>query len=63
MKTDYITSGTPLPPSLAFPLFLLGASVRFTAKEVYTILLDMTLNSEDVQTVISAASWSRARIH
>ena len=50
MKTDYITAGTPMPSHLIYPRFLLGASVRFTAKEVYTILLDMTLNSEDVQT-------------
>ncbi len=50
MKTDYITSSTPLPPSLAFPRFLLGVNVRFTAKEVYTIMLDMTLHSEQVQT-------------
>ena len=50
MKTDYITSSTPLPPSLAFPRFLLGVNVRFTAKEVYAVMLDMVLNSENVQT-------------
>ena len=50
MKTDYITSGSTLPPSLDFPRFLLGVNVRFTAKEVYTIMLNMTLNSENVQT-------------
>ncbi len=51
MKTDYITINTPLPPSLAFPRSLLAANVRFTAKEVYAILLDMTLNSEaDIHT-------------
>ncbi len=51
MKTDYITNSTTLPPSLACPRSLLAADVRFTAKEVYAILLDMTLNSEaDVQT-------------
>ena len=50
MKTDYITSGSTLPPFLAFPRFLLGVNVRFTAKEVYAIMLDMTLNSEHVQT-------------
>ena len=50
MKTDYITSGSTLPPSLAFPRFLLDVSVRFTAKEVYTVMLDMVLNSENVQT-------------
>ena len=50
MKNDYITAGTPMPSHLIYPRFLLGASVRFTAKEVYVILLDMTLNSEDVQT-------------
>lgn len=50
MKTDYITSGSTLPPSLAFPRFLLGVNVRFTAKEVYAIMLNMTLNSENVQT-------------
>ena len=50
MKTDYITSSSTLPPYLAFPRFLLGANVRFTAKEVYTNMLDMTLHSEQVQT-------------
>ena len=50
MKTDYITAETPLPSHLIYPRFLLGANVRFTAKEVYTIMLNMTLNSKDVQT-------------
>ena len=50
MKTDYITSGSTLPPSLAFPRFLLDVSIRFTAKEVYAVMLDMVLNSENVQT-------------
>ncbi len=51
MKTDYITNSTTLPPSLAFPRSLLAADVRFTAKEVYAILLDMALNSEaDIHT-------------
>ena len=51
VKTDYITSGSTLPPYLAFPRFLLGVNVRFTAKEVYAIMLDMTLHSaEQVQT-------------
>ena len=50
MKTDYITSGSTLPPSLAFPRFLLDVNVRFTAKEVYTVMLDMVLNSENIQT-------------
>ena len=50
MKTDYITAETSLPSHLIYPRFLLGANVRFTAKEVYTIMLNMTLNSEDVQT-------------
>ena len=50
MKTDYITSGSTLPPSLAFPRFLLDVNVRFTAKEVYAVMLDMVLNSENVQT-------------
>ena len=50
MKTDYITSGSTLPPYLAYPRFLLGMNVRLTAKEVYAIMLDMTLNSDMVQT-------------
>ena len=50
MKTDYITSSPPLPPYLVLPRFLLNMDVRFTAKEVYAILLDMALNSETVQT-------------
>ncbi len=43
MKTDYITSVTTLPPSLAFPRSLLAADVRFTAKEVYAIIYDRIL--------------------
>ena len=50
MKTDYITSGSALPPYLAYPRFLLGMNIRLTAKEVYAIMLDMTLNSDMVQT-------------
>ena len=50
MKTDYITSDPTLPPYLVLPQFLLNLDVRFTAKEVYAILLDMALNSETVQT-------------
>lgn len=50
MKADYITASTPLPPHLVFPRFLLDMNVRFTAKEVYSILLDMTLHSEATQT-------------
>mgnify|MGYP001049627971 CR=1 FL=1 len=46
MKTDYITSGS----NLAYPRFLLGMNIRLTAKEVYAIMLDMTLNSEAAQT-------------
>lgn len=50
MKTDYITSGSTLPPYLAYPRFLLGMNIRLTAKEVYAIMLDMTLHSEATQT-------------
>ena len=50
MKTDYITGGSTLPPSPSFPRFLLNMNVRFTAKEVYAILLDMTLNTDAAQT-------------
>ena len=50
MKADYITDGSTLPPHLIFPRFLLDMNVRFTAKEVYAILLDMTLHSEAMQT-------------
>ena len=50
MKTDYITSTPALPPHLVYPRFLLGMNIRLTAKEVYAIMLDMTLNSEAVQT-------------
>ena len=50
MRTDYITASTPLPPHLVFPRFLLTMNVRFTAKEVYVIMLDMTLHSEAAQT-------------
>ena len=34
MKTDYITSGSTLPPYLSYPWFLLGMNIRLTAKEV-----------------------------
>ncbi len=50
MNTDYITSGSTLPPCLAYPRFLLGINVRLVSKEVYALLLNMTLNSDDVQT-------------
>ncbi len=50
MKTDYITSTPTLPPYLVYPRFLLGLNVRLTAKEVYAIMLNMTLDSELVQT-------------
>ena len=50
MKTDYITSGSILPPYLFYPRFLLGMNIRLTAKEVYAIMLDMTFNSDMVQT-------------
>ena len=50
MKTDYITVSTLLPPHLVFPRFLLDMNIRFTAKEVYSILLDMALHSEVAQT-------------
>ena len=46
MKTDYITSGSTLPPYLAYPRFLLGMDLRLITKEVYCILLDMALNGE-----------------
>ena len=50
MKTDYITSTPALPPYLVYPRFLLGLNVRLTAKEVYAIMLNMTLDSEHAQT-------------
>ena len=46
MKTDYITASTTLPPYLAYPRFLLGMDLRLITKEVYCILLDMTVNGE-----------------
>ena len=46
MKTDYITSGSALPPYLPYLRFLLGMDLRPSTKEVYGILLDMTLNGE-----------------
>ena len=46
MKTDYITSGSTLPPHLIHPRFLLGMDLRPSTKEVYVILLDMTVNGE-----------------
>ena len=46
MKTDYITIGSTLPPHLVYPRFLLGMNLRLSTKEVYALLLDMTLNGE-----------------
>lgn len=46
MKTDYITASSTLPPYLAYPRFLLGMDLRLITKEVYCILLDMTVNDE-----------------
>lgn len=46
MKTDYITSGSTLPPYFVYPRFLLGMDLRLVTKEVYAILLDMTVNGE-----------------
>ena len=46
MKTDYITSGSILPSYLAYPRFLLEMGLRLVAKEVYALLLDMTVNGE-----------------
>lgn len=46
MKTDYITHGSTLPPYLAYPRFLLGMNLRLITKEVYAILLDMTMNGK-----------------
>ena len=46
MKTDYITSGSTLPPYLAYPRFLLGMDLRLSTKEVYAVLLDITINGE-----------------
>ena len=46
MKTDYITNSFTLPPYLAYPRFLLGMDLRLSAKEIYVILLDMTINGE-----------------
>ena len=46
MKTDYITSTPTLPPHMVYPRFLLGMDLRLITKEVYAILLDMTVNGE-----------------
>ena len=46
MKTDYITSGSTLPPCLAYPRFLMGMDLRLSTKEVYAVLLDITINGE-----------------
>ena len=46
MKADYITNGSPLPPYLAYPRFLLRMDLRLSTKEVYVVLLDMIINGE-----------------
>ena len=46
MKTDYITNGSTMPPHLVYPRFLLGMDLRLSTKEVYALLLDMTINGE-----------------
>ena len=46
MKTDYITSGSTLPPYLAYPRFLLEADMAQAAKLVYMVLLDRATLSQ-----------------
>ena len=47
MKTDYITSGSTLPPCLAYPRFLLTADMKLIDKVIYAVLLDETTRSQD----------------
>ena len=47
MKTDYITSGSTLPPCLAYPRFLLTADMKLIDKAIYAVLLDETTRSQD----------------
>ena len=46
MKTDYITSVSTLPPCLAYPRFLMGMDLRLSTREVYAVLLDITINGD-----------------
>ena len=46
MKTDYITSSSTLPPCLAYPRFLMWMDLRLSTKEVYAVLLDITINGD-----------------
>ena len=46
MNIDYITGSPALPPYLAYPRFLLEMDLRLSSKEIYTILLDMTLHGK-----------------
>ena len=46
MKTDYISFDPIMPPYLAYPRFLLEMNLRLIAKEIYIILMDMTMKKE-----------------
>ena len=47
MKTDYITSGSALPPCLAYPRFLLTTDMKLIDRVVYAVLLDEATRSQD----------------
>ena len=47
MKTDYITSGSTLPPYLAYPRFLLITDMKLIDWVVYAVLLDEATRSQD----------------
>ena len=46
MKTDYITSGSTLPPCLSYPRFLLTTDMKLIDKVVYAVLLDEATRSQ-----------------
>ena len=47
MKTDYITSGSSLPPYLAYPRFLLTVDMKLIDRVIYAVLLDETAHAQD----------------
>ena len=48
MQTDYMTSGTELPPHIPYPRFLLTVNMKPITKVVYVILLDAAMRTQTV---------------
>lgn len=46
MQTDYMTSGTELPPHIPYPRFLLTVNMKLITKVVYAVILDAAMRSQ-----------------